>query len=86
MRHDSTTSCACKRSVCPSLMEPACAPVLYAGQEKTGILFVRRREDVECPHLRSYSYGEFCTSTERIEDYLSQPSDAPRTFRAYPYS
>jgi hypothetical protein len=72
MRHEIQTKGASSSIGCPSQCGTACTPELYAGRDKTGILFVRRHEDIECPHRRSRSYGEFCVSLERIEAYLRQ--------------
>lgn len=83
MRHESNTTCACKPDSCTSQPNTACKPELYAGHEKVGILFVRRHEDVACPHLRSYSYGDFCVSIERIEEYLQKGAEALCTGRYF---
>lgn len=83
MRQDPPTPCACQRGDCLSRQDPVCTPELYAGHETTGILFVRHHEDVECPHLRQYSYGDFCLSVERIEEYLRQGAKALRTNPGY---
>ena len=79
MSHEFATTCACKRQDCASVADPVCAPLLYAGHDKTGILFVRHRDDLQCPHLRSYSYGEFCMSSERIDDFLGGDPAATTT-------
>ncbi len=83
MRQDANTTCACKRGNCPSQPDIVCKPELYAGHEKVGILFVRHHENVECPHLRSYSYGDFCVSIERIEEYLQRGAEALCTGRNF---
>jgi hypothetical protein len=83
MRHEANTTCTCKRGNCPSQTDAVCKPELYAGHEKAGVLFVTHREDLHCPHLRSYSYGDFCVSIERIEEYLQRGAEALRTGRHY---
>lgn len=79
MRHETNTTCSWRRGNYPGQPVSACTPELYVGHEKSGILFVRHCEDVDCPHLRSYSYGDFCVSIERIEEYLRRDADALRT-------
>lgn len=68
---EAINACACQRNAGETLMAPTCAPEIYTGNKDEGFLFVKRPDNLACSASRSFSYGDFCLCSQRIDVYLN---------------